>query len=125
MIFLTLFPLLLVLLAGIVIRGLLQFGFRITGFRTAAAFVFGERLGAMLLLLCADVVALIVWWYPKYVMDHNAVPDDRFGFIVLGGFPFYIIGFGIAAVGLFRLLSTVIRRWHGFQMAFWLSLGAF
>ena len=108
-------PLLLVLLLAILVKNVLRVGFKISGFRKGAAFVFGERVGAILLLLFADVVAVIVWWYPRYVMNHNAASDDRFGFFIIGSFPFYILGFCIAALALFRLLKAVVRGWHGFS----------
>jgi len=78
------FPILLLLLSAILVKNLLHFGFKISGVKTAL--VIPERICAVLLLLCADAAAVIFWWYPRYVITHNAAPDDRFGFFIVGAF---------------------------------------
>ena len=65
------------------------------------------RIGAILFLLCANVMAAIDYWYPWYLCTYHAAPDDRYGFAIEAGFPFWFVGAGISAWALFHLIRAV------------------
>lgn len=104
-----LLPLLVVILTAILSKSILQFVFKLAG-RENKMPVFEERLGAVLFLICADLMAAVAYWYPMHVIDRNAAPDDRFGGIILFGFPFYFIAAGISGFALFRLVKAVLSK---------------
>jgi len=70
---------------------------RITVFRD-------ERVGHMIWLLGAGVIAVLGFWYPEAVANRNASPDDRFGFVLLTGIPFEIVGSIVALKAMFGLI---------------------
>ena len=104
-----LFPLLICILAAILLKWLLELGFRMAGRPADTAPVLEDRVGGILFLLCADVLGVIAYWYPYYVITHYAAPDDRFGGFILFGIPFYIAGAGLSGWALFCLGRAVIR----------------
>jgi len=104
-----LLPLFLILLAAILLKNFLPSVFKVAGWRTGSALVLEDRVGSLLFLVCADLMAAIAYWYPWYLYTYHSAPDDRYGFAILFAFPFYFIGAGIAGVALFRLLRAVIR----------------
>src|SRR5438874_1878566 len=101
------FPLLVCIMAAILLKWLLELGFKAAGRPSGA--ILEDRVGGVLFLLCADVMGLIAYWYPRYVITHYAAPDDRFGGAIVFGIPFYIAGAGISGWALFCLGRAVLR----------------
>ena len=56
-----------------------------------------KRIGRIIWLLCAACIAGLGFWYPEGVMNRNSGPDDRSGFVLMVGMPFYLVG-GIIGV---------------------------
>jgi hypothetical protein len=67
-----------------------------------------ERVGCFIWLLCAAGIAALGFWYPEHVANRNAAPDDRFGFVLMAGMPFYSLG-GIIAVRAMIGLVAIAR----------------
>jgi hypothetical protein len=103
------FPLLVTLLAAVLVKWLLEVIFRALGRRGLPLPVLEDRVGAILFLVCADIMGAIAFWYPLYVTTRYAAPDDRFGGVFLFGFPFYFAGAGLSAWALFRLVRALVR----------------
>lgn len=105
---LFLITLLAAVLIGIAFKGLRQLTLKALGWNDRPL-VLEVRLGAILFLICANVIAAIAYWYPWYVSRYHTAPDDRYGFVLLYAFPFWFLGAGISAWALFRLIQGVFR----------------
>jgi hypothetical protein len=108
------FPLLLVIVTAILFKWLLEVIFRAFARRGANSPTLEERIGAILVLICANVIGVISYWYPWYVVTHYAGSDDRLGGALLFGFPFWFAGAGISAWALFRLGRALFQRKRSF-----------
>jgi len=122
--FIYIFPLTGVLLAAIVVKYLLQFTFKIIGWRKGLTLTLDGRLGSILLLICTAVAAGILYWYPDYVARRNAAPDDRFGFFFVGAFPHYMLGAGLCGFAVVKLVTSVVRARRGLSDVVLLVCGA-
>src|SRR5438445_616750 len=100
--------LLVAALIAILLKWLIELVLGAVG-RHGALPVLEDRIGALIFLVCADVMAAIAYWYPWYVSTRYAAPDDRYGFVLLFGFPFWFLAGGISAWALFRLLRALVR----------------
>jgi hypothetical protein len=67
------------------------------------------RIGAILFLICANVMAAIDCWYPIYLCKYHAAPDDRYGMAAAFGIPFWFLGAGISAWAVFQLIRAVFK----------------
>jgi len=103
-------PLLLVIVTAILFKWLLEVVFRAFVRRGATVPALEERIGAILLLICANVIGIISYWYPWYIATRYAAPDDRMGITLFLGFPFWFAGAGISAWALFRLGRALFQR---------------
>jgi hypothetical protein len=102
--------LLLAILAAILFKWLFELAFKAFRRRRGAFPVLEDRIGAILFLVCADVLAVIDWWYPWWVATHHAAEDDRYGGFIFLAFPFWFIGAGISTWALFVLFRALAPR---------------
>ena len=81
-----------------------------------------DRAWHLVWLLCAGSVALLGFWYPEIVANQNPSTDDRFGFVLLIGVPFELVG-GITALRAILGLIAVTRRRLAGPNQLWLVAG--
>jgi hypothetical protein len=105
---LFLVTLLAALLIALAFKGLRRVTLKALGWNDRPL-VLEVRVGAILFLVCANVIAAIAYWFPWYLSRYHAAPDDRYGFAVVYAFPFWFLGAGISAWALFRLIEAVFR----------------
>jgi hypothetical protein len=100
--------LLIAVLIGISFKGLRRVILKALGLDDKPI-VLEVRSGAILFLLCANVIAAIACWYPWYLCTYHAAPDDRYGVAMAFSFPFWFLGAGISAWALFHLVKAAFR----------------
>ena len=67
-----------------------------------------KRAAWLLRLAFAALLAVVGYWYPMFVANQNAGPDDRFGFALIIAVPFVLLGGVFAAWSFWRLLRLVV-----------------
>ena len=78
--------------------------------RSDKPIVLEVRIGAILFLLCTNVMAAIDYWYPLYLCTYHAAPDDRYGMAMSAALPFWFLGAGISAWALFHVIRAIFHR---------------
>jgi|SRR6266850_1759159 len=100
--------LLAAILIGIIFKNLRRAVLKKLGWNDKPT-VLEVRIGAILFLICANVMAAIDYWYPIYLCTYHAAPDDRYGFAMAFACPFWFLGAGISAWALFHLIRAVFQ----------------
>lgn len=98
------------LLAGSVVAQSVAAAARLRVRQHPIMYKFEERVGAVLFLFCAAIMAGIAYWYPWYLCTYHSAPDDRYGFAMIAALPFWFAAPGIAGWAAARLFRAVRRE---------------